>query len=978
MDEQQRKIVEDLHDIVTGDILVDELSLAAFSTDASILEVRPLAVIAPKTNEELVGIVKYAVEFGLKIHARGAGTGLAGESLGRSLVVDTSRYLNQILDVGEYSARVQPGTRWRDLQRRLAPLGRMFPPDPISGDRCTIGGMIGTDAAGPHSLRYGTTRDYVRRLKILLASGEIIEVGQERMDQPPGKNGTSTAEVLARRVAHTLSRFSDEIRAEQPATLLKPGGYHLRDVIHRQRVDLARLLVGSEGTLAMIVEAELATLPKPPLRGIVLTSFSTLDAAAHAVLETFDFQPSACELIDRRSLSVVRESHRRYRRWIPDSAEGMLLVEFEADNAKALRARLDQVAKKLGGAKRYVLSTNVVETDAELALCWEMRDRATRDIGRSLGKPQPIAFVENTAVPPERLPTFLRHVQDIMKRHGVTATYTAHAGVGILHTRPLLDIHRADHRTLLEALTKEVSEAAIHCRGTSLGEHGAGLLRSGLIPRQFPKLYPAFRRIKTLFDPENLFNPGKIVGAVPDFPILALRNADRSPSAESALPVLNWKGLSAVDMAERCNGCGGCRTGRDEIRMCPSFKIDDSELASPRAKANLMRQILTGRLDPTLLGSDELRSVADLCVSCKMCKVECPSAVDISKLMLEAKAANVAESGLSRRDWFFSNIDRWSRRASANAILANRLLRNRTFRWFAEKMWGLSRTRRLPRFHHQTFLRRAARNGWTKKPPAGTPRKKIAFLADTFVNHNDPHLGECAVRVLEHLGHRVYVPPQQGASGMAPLLAGDLEHARVKLRENLRVLADLTREGFTIISTEPSAIVMLRDDAANLLDDVDVELVRRVSYEFTEYLGILNQAGGLKADLKPIPLTIGYHEPCYQRVLAPPYSARRLLSRIPELSVIDIDLGCSGMAGLHGLRDNTSEDSLRAGKALLDRFARGDSHFGVTQCSACRLQMEQGTGKRTIHPAKWFAVAYGLVTRPERIFRHPKGTLLDE
>lgn len=982
MDEQQVRILDDLRDVVSGDILVDDLSRAAYSTDASILQVRPVAIVAPKTTAELIEIVKYAGENKLSIHPRGAGTGLAGESLGPGLMIDTGRYLNRILEVGPDTVRVEPGVRLSVLQAQLAQQGRMFAVDPVSGDRCTIGGMLATDAAGPHALRYGTTRDHVAKVKAVLATGELIQVGLE----PFSAFRDAEEDTLRRLVSgsvEVLRDYAEAIAIEQPAAWSKPGGYHLRGLLKetssgngRSTVDLARLLVGSEGTLAIFTEAELQTLPSPPFRGMLLASFATLESAAHAVIESLEYLPSACEMLDRRLLTLIRGAQPKYTRWIPEHSEALLVIEQEGATEENVQERLLLMSNRLNRVKKLTSETLQILAPEEQIRVWQLRNLAAPMLGDTSGTNHPLAFVENAMVPPENLPELITRVQNIMKRHDVTASYAAHAGVGILHTRPLLDLQRPDHRGKLAIIAKEVMAAALSCGGTNNGEHGVGLLRSGLLERQYPKLYPAFKQIKNLFDPENRLNPGKIVGADPAFPLRLLRIPASAPVEEPNKTQLRWTELSVLQTAERCNGCADCQTTRVERRMCPSHHVFSHELAGPRSKANLMRQIALGELDPKLLATPEFREVANYCVNCKMCKVECPSSVDISKLMLEAKAVNVAEEGLSRSDWFFANLENWSRWASSNALLVNRLLNNRPFRWFAERFWDLSRQRSLPTFHHNTFLRRATKNGWTRKPRLSEPRPKVALFADVFVNYNDPQLGEYAVRVLEHHRRKVYVPPNQRASGMAAVQYGDLDNARLCLQSNLEIFAELAREGYDIVAMEPSAALMFREEAKNLISDPDLELVASRTYEFSEYLAVLYDRGELREELAPVPLSVAYHEPCHQRALLPRASVTRLLKRIPELRLVPMDLGCSGMAGTYGLKGENFEHSLQAGSAMLSRLSRPDVHYGVTQCAACRLQMEQGARKRTMHPAKWFALAYGMVNRPERLLRQPKEGLI--
>lgn len=976
MDEQQQRIRDDLRGVVRGEVFVEDLHRAAFATDASILEIRPLAVVAPKTIEEAISVVRYARDQGLKVHPRGAGTGLAGESLGPGLMIDTSRHLNEISPLQDQTIRVQAGVRGGDLARVLSPAGRMFPPDPVSGQRCTIAGMIGSNAAGPHSLRYGSTRDYIVAVKGVLADGTVVDLRREPVLQTPTKERTSQ---LAHQLAGILEQHAGDIDREQPASLLKTGGYQLRGLLDDGSVDLARLMAGSEGTLALLLEAELATLPTPKHRGILLACFRSLEAAAHAVIESLEYLPAACEMLDRRLLAMIRELTPAYAQWIPDDAEALLLLEQQGDHPVQVRERIVLMANRLGRVTKLATESLQIFREPELSMCWEVRHRASPRLAISAGSLQPIAVVENSAVPPERLPEMIRRAQDIMKRHGVTACYSAHAGVGILHARPLLDLRRSDHRRLLSPLSDEMHEAALELGGASNGEHAVGLLRSGQMARQYPKLERAFRAIKSTFDPSFLFNPGRIVGGLSEFPAHLLRArpvaTDPALSAEPRSSLLLWNELPLLESADRCNGCGSCQQATPAMRMCPSYKATPDELASPRSKANLLRQTLRGELDPKLLSKEEFRKLADTCVNCKMCKLECPSAVDISKLMLEAKAAHVAEQGLGSVDWFFANIESWSRWGSANALFANALLRGRLSRWMIEKFVGLSRERRLPRFHHRSFMRRASRHGWTRKPRLSEPRPKVALFVDVFPNFHDPQLGECAARVLEFHHRRVYAPPQQVGSGMAFLSHGDIDSARAALDHNLALFAELARDGHDIVTLEPSAALMFRDEARHLVSDPDLALVAARTYEFSEYMALLGQRGDLRGELASLPVSVGYHEPCHQRALGPRADLVSLMSRIPGLQLTTLNLGCSGMAGTFGLRRDSFALSRDAGRAVTERLSASDLHFGVTQCSACRMQLEQFSGKRTLHPAKWLALAYGLVKRPHKMLASPAPSL---
>jgi Fe-S oxidoreductase len=433
-----------------------------------------------------------------------------------------------------------------------------------------------------------------------------------------------------------------------------------------------------------------------------------------------------------------------------------------------------------------------------------------------------------------------------------------------------------------------------------------------------------------------------------------------SPFLPIPIPMqLRWQPDEAMREAVSCNGCGQCRTESPSMRMCPIFRATHEEAASPRAKANLMRRLLQPDADPARLASDEMRAVADLCVNCKMCAVECPAHVNIPRLMLEAKAANTAQHGLDRSDWAMARSELFARLGSAFAPLTNTLLSSRTARWLLEKLFGLSSRRRLPAFARRSFLRDAWRRGWTRRPRAARPR--VAYFVDVFANYNDPSIAEAVTAVLHHNGVEVYVPPGQVGCGMAPLAYGDVEAARDAVQHNLRLLADLARDGWPILCSEPTAAVMLRQDALDLLDDPDARLVASQVVECTAFLWDLHQEGRLKTDFRRLNLSVGHHVPCHLKALGRPPAGPELLRLIPGLRVHTIDVNCSGMAGTFGLKAANYAVSLTAGRPMLEEMSRPRVLFGSTECSTCRMQMEDGAGKRTMHPVQYLALAYGLM-----------------
>lgn len=968
MDEPRpERIQDDLKGLIKGEILFDELSRALYSTDASIFQVQPLGAVAPYDEEDVQVLVRYAAEHQIPLVPRGAGTGLAGEALGSGIIVDLSRHLRAIREIGEDTVRVEPGVVCRDLNHRLATIGRRFAPDPTSGVQCTIGGMLATNASGAHTLRYGYTRDHVAKLRAVFNNGDAELVGREprqpAVHRSPGRLGD-----IIQGVSSLLDEQAALIRACQPRTRYNRCGYLLDGVLSAEYLDLARLLVGSEGTLAFFTEATLRTAALPGGRSLVLLGFDSLEAAIRAGQQALPSGPSACELIDRRLLSLARSRSTDVKAFLPAEAEAVLLVEYHADREADARDCALRLADLLHRTSRLAVYALTAFESEEIERLWQLRETALPGLYGLRGGPQAIAFVEDVGVPPEELQVYIHRVQQILKRHEITASLLVHAGTGQVHLRPFLDLQRQEDTSKMLAIGEEIHGLALELGGTVSTQHGTGLARTPWVERQYGPLYAVMRELKSIFDPLHLFNPGKIVGPDPKMPSWPLRH-NPPVQAEAASWRLHWQPGEMHTESTQCNGCGHCRTEAADARMCPLFRVVQAEAATPRAKANLMRHLLREGTDSRLLSSDEVREVADLCINCRMCAQECPARVNIPKLMLEAKALNTSEHGLDRTDWTLSRTEEFAAFASTFAGLTNAALASRSVRWLLEKILGVSRKRRLPAFSARSFLRRAARRGWTRRPRGRRPR--VAYFVDVFANYSDPQLAEAVVAVLHHNGVEVYVPPGQRGCGMAALAYGDVETARDVARHNLRILADLAREGFVILCSEPTAALMLRHDYLNLLDDPDARLVADHVTELTSFLWEFHRQGRLRTDFQPLELSVGHHVPCHLKALGRPPAGAALLALVPQLRVHTIDVGCSGMAGTFGLKATNHDISLEIGRPMLEELRRPRALLGSTECSTCRLQMEEGSGKRTLHPIQYLALAYGLMPELSRRLEAP-------
>jgi len=988
-DQQRDRVQDDLRGLIAGDVYCENIYLQLYASDGSIYEIKPLGVVRPRSTADVVACVQYAAEKGIPVHARGAGTGVAGESLGRGLVVDFSRHLRRIIRINADTVRVQPGVVYERLNTQLERRGRLFGPDPTIPSVTTLGSMIAVDAGGSRWPKYGSVRRHVRSLQVVLADGQKMELGREGLVDGVSRDGNPRKRELVNRLVSLLREQSDTILRHQPKCPRNRCGYHLADVLGREHLDLARLLTGSEGTLALITEATLATAMLPRQRGVALLLFDSLEKASRAAMEILPFGPTACDLMDRRHLSLAREAEVRFDVLIPATTEAVLLVEQEGDEPLEVRDRLQGLVDEIWHGKRLAFGARQAFDPEEAELFWNLAKKIPPASGRMPGGSRPVPVVEDIAVPPESLPEFLPRMQNVLKRHQVIASLFVHAAQGQLHLEPFLDLTQPDEVRRMRRLAEELYEEVFDVGGTISGEHACGLSRTAFIPRQAGALHDVFRRVKQVFDPENLLNPGKVVGNDPNLLTRNLMPAMKaeSPSAdvgsaEAESPgmrdlvelQLNWVPQRVSTAAAACNRCGECRSQAANVRMCPIFRALPAEESSPRAKANLIRGVLTGGIELSSLTNDQFKALADLCVHCHACRLECPSHVDVPKMMHEGKAAYVEANGLRLADWVMTHLDLLGKLGSLAGPVANWAIGNRQMRWLMEKTLGIAQGRKLPRVASRSFLRRAARRRLTR--PKRRSGRKVVYFVDIYANHHDPQLAEALVAVLEHNGVAVYVPARQKPAGMPSVARGDLHLTRRLAAHNLALLAEPVRQGYRVVATEPSAALCLVHEYPQLVDDDDARLVAENSGEACSYLWKLHTLGKLQLDLKPIKATLGYHQPCHLRALDVGSPGENLLRLIPGLRVQPLDAGCSGMAGTFGLMRKNYRRSLRAGWRLISRLRDPAIQAGVTECSTCKIQMEQGTTKPTIHPIKLLALAYGLMPEVERLLTAPGQELI--
>ncbi len=1004
VEEIRQRILEELPELLEGEIRTDAVTTAIYATDASIYEIEPTAVALPRTATDVETLAAWASHNGVSLIPRGAGSGLAGGALGRGIVVDFSRYMTRVLEVGTDFVRVEPGVVHADLNNLLREHGRYFAPTSSRMAFSTIGGILAVDAAGAQAFRVGSGRDHLREVDCVLIGGQRLTFSSnEPIDQtfairqamsarttedtlrdsgelflPPVHNETlaltkllplSRRSDILERLAAVLDESADDIDALQPMMLRNACGYMLRGIRRTNSLDVTRLLAGSEGTLGLFTEATLHTLPLPEHRALMAIMFGTTDDALTAMHLLLELDPSACDLLDRRLLSLAREDRSTWTSVVHRNAEAGLFLEFTGIAPREIQQRLAESRTRLKDAGISHVITKTALRAVDVDELWQLPLQANSLLARLKGDSVPLPFVEDIAVPPSEISRFLMLARKTFQRHEVTATLSAHAASGQLHLRPMLPFPNIKSAPRIEALARDLYHHVRAVGGSISGQNGDGLSRTAFIRSQYGGLYRVFRQVKDIFDPQRLMNPDKIISDDGQLTIRNLRRTLVQPSinptdkAMELLPVLEltWSADEAMHEATLCDGCGECRSTEASLRMCPFFHQQSAETASPRSKAAVVRWALATGNPEDLLTMQTIQELSSSCFNCRQCQLECPSKVDIPHLMLEARAKYVRANGLSRTDWLLSRFHTYSRFASRFTRLTNRLLRHRIFRRLLQKTLGIAEERRLPQYASQSFLNSSvARNECSDGRP-GDSQPTVVYFVDYFANHHDPALAVSFVRILRHQGFRVFVPPDQTLSGMAMVSVGDTEAAREVAEINLRELGEPAREGYPILCTEPSAALCLKQEYPLLLNHPDAAVVAKQTQDAGSFLLNLHAQGRLKTGFQRMPLKLVYHTPCHLKAVSTQRGLLDLLKLIPDIEIEAIDCGCTGMAGTFGIAAEHFKQSLQIGDPLIQTLKTVSVSAGTTECSSCRMQMEQAVDFPTLHPIKILALAWGLM-----------------
>jgi len=953
-------------------VLFDSFERGRYATDASFYQIVPFGVVIPRTVDEALRAMAIARDDGRIVTPRGGGTSQCGQTVNDGIVIDVSKYLNKLIsvDVEKRTCIVEPGIVLDDLNRQLKKYGLWFPVDVSTASRATIGGMAGNNSCGGRSLRYGTMRDNTIAMDAALADGTLLHFGEVKRDSA-WQNSEQPGRDLFRDMLALGEREAGEIAAKFPQVQRRVGGYNLDALTPKPINNLAHLLVGSEGTLAFTTRVELKLWPLigPKVFGVCHfgSFYEAMDATQHLV----KLKPIAVELVDRtmialgRDIAMFRPTIEAVVKGDPDA---LLIVEFaeddQADNLRKLKDLADTIASlgfgwdkpknKWGGV------VDVVDPATQAAIT-DFRTSGLNVMMSMKQEGKPVSFVEDCAVPLPHLADYTERLNRIFEKHGTRGTMYAHASEGCLHVRPVLNLKLDKDVTAMRAIAEETFAMVREYKGSHSGEHGDGIVRSEFHETMFgARIVRDFEQVKERFDPSNTLNPGKIVHA-PKMDDRSLFRYAPDYRIENFKTELDWSAYPGAaggfqGAVEMCNNNGACRKLEGGV-MCPSYRATRNEKDVTRGRANTLRLAISGQLGPDALSSDEMMETMKLCVSCKACRHECPTGVDMAKMKIEVLAARVAKYGLTLRDRLVGYLPRYAPLASRFAFIANLRNKSTVLRWLFEKVANISAARKLPEFRSDIFTPGADVFGPT------TDRELVLF-ADTFNRTYERENLDAALRVLVDGGYRVHIPPPADhgrplCCGRTFLSAGLVGEARAELARVVETLRPFAERGVPIVGLEPSCLLTLRDELQSLRNDDAAKAIGTNALLFEEFLAREAEAGRLQLKLGHIAKTAHVHGHCHQKSFGAFAPVEKVLRLVPGLKVETIQSSCCGMAGAFGYGADTYDVSMQmAEAALLPAIRKADADaLIVADGTSCRHQIKDGSGRNALHVARVLAIS---------------------
>tara|TARA_Y100001970_G_scaffold269087_1_gene361059 strand:+ start:3421 stop:6390 length:2970 start_codon:yes stop_codon:yes gene_type:complete len=969
---ENHDLINDLCKIIAkNDIKFDQESKMMYSTDASIYHMEPICIIFPKNKEIVKKIIKIADKHNVPIVPRGAGTSLAGQAINNGIMLDFSRYMRKIIEINhkEKWAIIQPGIVVEEFNKALKKFGLQYAIDTSTKNRATVGGGIGNNSCGTHSIIYGKTSDHVKELEVVLSDGESIHTYETHKNALNQKyNFNSLEKNIYDKLPEIANQYKNEIAKNFPKIDRRVSGYNLDSLLYQQHkgninnlastivknssnIDLTKIIIGSEGTLGIVVEAKVNLVELPKYKGLVVSTYDSIIEAAKSTNDILDFHPAAVELVDKNIISGCMDNPglKHYVDFLNHKPDAMLINEFFGDSEVELVEKLENVANELKNKNNVKQVINIIDPKKQENI-WKMRQAGLGLLMNVKGDAKPYAFVEDTAVAPKYLPEFLEKFQDIIAQHGTIAGFYGHASVGCLHIRPMINLKHNDELEKMHSIAQEVASLVLQYGGSLSGEHGDGILRGVFTEKMFGKtVTEAFREIKLLFDPKKIMNPGKIIDT-PGF----TDNLKISPIRQMEQPktTLNFDEEGGFhSLVEQCNGQGACR--KFDGVMCPSYMATLDEEHSTRGRANLIRELLTIPKQGNRLINKRLIDALDLCIGCKACKTECPSQVDMAKLKVEILDQYQRENGVQLRTRMLANINKLLQVGSNLPIFINFINKNKLSKYFLHIFLGIHKNANLPKIANNSFQK------WYKKNhQPNNENKKVVLFTDTFTNYIEPNIGQSAYSVLKNLGYEVIIFDEQFCCGRPAISKGRVQLAIKMAQKLIGEISKYTSKDIPIIFLEPSCFSAVFDDYKGLIKD-EYKINNNNLLLFEEFLmqHENNEPGSLREIFNVANSSVAIHPHCHQKALGKGMIVLELLTEKIGINAQQIESTCCGMAGSFGIEKEhykISKDIAKLGIVKkINEFE--DNQTIIAMGTSCRQQVLQHNNSTSIHLAEFLS-----------------------
>jgi FAD/FMN-containing dehydrogenase/Fe-S oxidoreductase len=934
---------------IKGEVLTDDYSLGMYSTDASIYQIKPLAIVLPKDGEDVKATVGLAYQNKITILPRGAGTSLAGQTVGESIILDFSKHMNSILEINaaEKWVRVQPGMARDDLNAVLAPYKLHFAPDPATSSRANVGGMVGNNSSGTKSILFGKTVDHVLEADVLLVEGTELHLENYTPEEYQLKANQNNKEgEIYSSFKRLIDQHSKEIKERFPKVMRRVGGYNLDEFVYTDQWNLSKLVCGSEGTLATTLELKLNLVDLPEHKSVCVIHFADVLEAISAVESMLPYNPSAVEILDKTVVDLSRSNltTKHHCHFIEDNPAAILIVEFYGDTAEDVMTRPQQMIAELK-ANGFGYAYPLFPEGEAYNDVWVIRKKGLGLMLGIKGNKKPLAFIEDAGIPSEHLPEYIDRVLKICKKHGTEAAMYAHASVGVIHVRPILDLRLAEDIERLKKITDDTFELVIEYKGSWSGEHGDGLVRSAYNKRFFgDTLYNAFLEVKTLFDPDNLMNPGKILESQT---IEHNLRYGTSYKDEEIKTEYNYKEEERFESAvHMCSGVGECRKVLGGT-MCPSFKATRDEEHSTRGRANALRMAMSNQFGAEGLSSQRLHDVMDLCLSCKACKSECPSNVDMAKMKSDTLQMYYDEHGLTLRDKLIRDSSKAAGKiAGWKAGIVNSVQKSGLFKSALESTANFDKRRTLPDFAKEPFYKWFEKHA--KKTNVGD--RKVVLFADTYLNYHEPKVGVSALELLNSCGYEVLLA-NVGCCQRPKISHGFLRDAKKEGVRTIDGLKPYLDQGLKVVVCEPSCASALNDDLPDLIANQEIAVQLKNGVMMIDvFLAAEYENGRLDVDFEPVSEGVAIHGHCHQKALYGTNTMKSLLKNHKN-EVYEIPSGCCGMAGSFGYEKEHYELSKKIGdEVLFPAIEKLDKGEELVACGfSCRHQIEHFTQAKPKH-----------------------------